>query len=219
MAKAATENVRPNRMSRQRQKTRASLLNAALSVMARKGVDATTINDITETADVGFGSFYNHFGSKEELIGVVTHELLDRIAKYIDSFIVDIKNPWEAIATAFRLFTGILISKPEWAQFMMRRSATPGYKNAEIFQSLYRDIGKVAQTDSARIADPGTVKYAVAGAMLLMVIALLDGDLPAVNAPNRIAAAALRILGQTEEEIAKLLSGPPPKIGKISLDD
>lgn len=37
-----------------------------MSVMAAEGADAATINDITEAADVGFGSFYNHFASKEE---------------------------------------------------------------------------------------------------------------------------------------------------------
>ncbi len=49
----------PNRLTRHKQKTRARLIRAALSVMARKGADAATINDITEAADVGFGSFYN----------------------------------------------------------------------------------------------------------------------------------------------------------------
>ena len=65
MADANADKARPNRMSCQREKTNKRLVNAALSVMAEKGLDAATINDITEAADVGFGSFYNHFSSKE----------------------------------------------------------------------------------------------------------------------------------------------------------
>jgi AcrR family transcriptional regulator len=61
----------PNRSTRQKQKTRARLIQAAMSVMAVKGADAATINDITEAADVGFGSFYNHFASKEDILEAI----------------------------------------------------------------------------------------------------------------------------------------------------
>ena len=219
MAKAATENVRPNRMSRQKQKTRSALINAALSVMALKGADATTINDITEAADVGFGSFYNHFLSKEEILEVVTEHILERIANYIDGALGGISDPWEILASALRLFVEIMIANPEWAQFTVRMSVTPGHKHTQIFDRLYRDIAKARESGGPPIADPGIAKHAVGGAVLFMVMALLKGELPAVNAPNRIAAAALRILGQTEDEIGRLIAKPLPKAGKISLDD
>lgn len=217
MTDAGTENVRPNRMSRQKQKTRNALVKAALSVMARKGTEAATISDITEGADVGFGSFYNHFASKDEVLAVVTEQLLDSIGKCIDDAVQEISDPWEILATALRLFITILISKPEWAQFIIRISATPNYKQFGIFQRLFRDIAKVSETSKSTIVDPGTVNYAIGGAMLFMVVALLEGDLPSDNAPNRIAAAALRILGQKESAIAKLIAKPLPKIAKISL--
>jgi AcrR family transcriptional regulator len=34
--------------------------------MCRKGVDAATIHQITESAQVGFGTFYNYFLSRAE---------------------------------------------------------------------------------------------------------------------------------------------------------
>lgn len=219
MTNAGTENVRPNRMSRQKQKTRNALVKAALSVMARKGTEAATISDITEAADVGFGSFYNHFASKDEILSVVTEQLLDSIGKYIDDTINDASDPLETLATALRLFIAILISKPEWAQFIIRISATPNYKQFGIFKRLFRDIEKVSEISNSKIVDPGTVNYAIGGAMLFMVVALLEGDLPSDNAPNRIAAAALRILGQNESAIEKLIARPLPKITKISLEN
>lgn len=85
MAQESAEKVGPNRMGRQRRKTHDRLINAALSVMARKGAEAATINDITETADVGFGSFYNHFSSKEEIFAAATAALFDRIGTQIDA--------------------------------------------------------------------------------------------------------------------------------------
>jgi AcrR family transcriptional regulator len=46
---------------------RADLLVAAERLLANKGIDRTTISDITSDAGVGFGTFYNYFASKEEL--------------------------------------------------------------------------------------------------------------------------------------------------------
>jgi len=44
------------------------LLQAALAVFTQKGVDATTIEDITERADVGKGTFYRYFHDKYEVM-------------------------------------------------------------------------------------------------------------------------------------------------------
>jgi TetR/AcrR family transcriptional repressor of nem operon len=47
---------------------------AALETLHRKGFNATSVQDITDAADAPKGSFYNHFGSKEDL----AVEALDR---------------------------------------------------------------------------------------------------------------------------------------------
>ena len=60
-----------SRAARQRMWTRERLIEAARRVIARQGIDATTIADITSAADVGIGSFYNHFKSKEDLVGTL----------------------------------------------------------------------------------------------------------------------------------------------------
>lgn len=55
------------RQSRRRQQTRQALLEAGRRLFALKGVSETPINEITEAADLGFGTFYLYFQSKEEL--------------------------------------------------------------------------------------------------------------------------------------------------------
>ena len=52
-----------------------------------------------------------------------------------------------------------------------------------------------------RIVDSGRVTYAVRGAMLFMIIALIEGDLPATDAPERMAAMALRMLEYIPEKL------------------
>ena len=47
--------------------TRLRLRQAAYELMSAQGVDATTIQQITDAADIGFGTFYNYAPSKEAL--------------------------------------------------------------------------------------------------------------------------------------------------------
>ena len=57
--------------SRQRRRTdatRRKLLEAARAVFAEKGMDLARIDEISERADVGKGTFYYHFKSKSHLI-------------------------------------------------------------------------------------------------------------------------------------------------------
>ena len=52
--------------ARQRQ-TRLRLREVAYELMSAHGVDSTTIQQITDSADIGFGTFYNYFPTKEAL--------------------------------------------------------------------------------------------------------------------------------------------------------
>jgi AcrR family transcriptional regulator len=57
-----------NRFERRKQRTRSQLMQAAISLILEKGYDAVTVEDITERADLGRGTFYVHFENKEQLV-------------------------------------------------------------------------------------------------------------------------------------------------------
>ena len=59
------------RIVRRKRATRARLREAAYEVISEIGVDAAKIKDITDRADVGFGTFYNYFTTKDDLANQV----------------------------------------------------------------------------------------------------------------------------------------------------
>lgn len=61
-------------------RTREALYSALLSLIVRKGYDATTIADILEEADVGRSTFYLHFSGKDALL----HYGITRLAARLD---------------------------------------------------------------------------------------------------------------------------------------
>ncbi|MGB6883475.1 MAG: TetR/AcrR family transcriptional regulator [Candidatus Acidiferrum sp.] len=56
------------RRERRTVETRERLFRAALDLFAKKGFTETTVEDITEAADVGKGTFFNYFPSKDHIL-------------------------------------------------------------------------------------------------------------------------------------------------------
>jgi AcrR family transcriptional regulator len=56
------------RRERRSAETRERLFRSALDLFARKGFTETTVEDITEAADVGKGTFFNYFPSKDHIL-------------------------------------------------------------------------------------------------------------------------------------------------------
>lgn len=64
----ATNPKLPGRRERRTTETRERLFRAALDLFAKKGFAETTVEDITEAADVGKGTFFNYFPSKDHIL-------------------------------------------------------------------------------------------------------------------------------------------------------
>ncbi len=56
------------RRERRTAETRERLFRSALDLFAKKGFNETTVEDITESADVGKGTFFNYFPSKDHIL-------------------------------------------------------------------------------------------------------------------------------------------------------
>src|SRR5277367_1477912 len=56
------------RRERRQNETRDRLMHAALRLFAQRGMAETSVEDITEAADVGKGTFFNYFPSKEHVL-------------------------------------------------------------------------------------------------------------------------------------------------------
>ncbi|MCE5187496.1 MAG: TetR/AcrR family transcriptional regulator [Planctomycetaceae bacterium] len=76
---------RVNRADKRVARTKKKLLTAALEVFSECGVDAATIEDITQRADLGKGTFYRHFSDKAEITACLVEEALEKLKMQLDS--------------------------------------------------------------------------------------------------------------------------------------
>ncbi len=71
----------PGRRQRRAAETRLRLFRCALQLFAERGFSGVTVEEITEAADVGKGTFFNYFESKDHVLGVMAEIQLGKVAE------------------------------------------------------------------------------------------------------------------------------------------
>ena len=77
-------NTTISRRERKKEETRQRLLSTSLELFHEQGYSATTIEDITERADVAKGTFFNYFPSKEALLSELSIWGIEKLQTALD---------------------------------------------------------------------------------------------------------------------------------------
>jgi AcrR family transcriptional regulator len=142
---AIADNQDVNRAQRRAGRTHKRLLDSALVLFTEKGIDACSVEMITEKADLGKGTFYRHFDDKYAIVNAlltqVLSQLIERIAKKTSSPV-----SWETAA-------GLIID--EHAAFFIENPTYHGF----ILQT--RIIGHIRETLDQKNNSPVAAYLAV----------------------------------------------------------
>jgi len=80
----AAVHPRSDRRERRRLETRERLYRAALELFGERGFLETTVEDITEAADVGKGTFFNYFSTKEHVLAAYGGERIAFVERALE---------------------------------------------------------------------------------------------------------------------------------------
>lgn len=200
-----------DRRARRKAETRAKLLEAARAVFAKQGVEATRINEITDHADVGFGSFYNYFDSKDAIVAAVVADLVRALGATIDVATSGLDDPAEVVSVAHRLLLLRVAEDPELGWLLVRLELTHDIVSSGLGAYATRDLER--GRDSGRfVVDDVHLALAVTGGALLGVMRASLGGLSSEGLPEHHAAAVLRLLGLSAEEASAVATRPLPAI-------
>lgn len=84
--RAKLAKTKKGRTQKRAKKTRKRLKKAALDVFSEKSVDAATVEEITEKADVGKGTLYQHFTNKDQIVVTLVEEAIEHLIGHIRSY-------------------------------------------------------------------------------------------------------------------------------------
>lgn len=194
-----------------RERTRLQLVEAAIKVFSARGVAAATVQEIADVAGMTTGTFYNHFGTRDELTQAVAaalmHTLCDRIT---DSF-AHVAEGAERMAIGQRRYMWLARESPAWALLLLDVFAVaPGllegirsYVVADLRLGVRQKCFRVTSEDAAIDMIQGTTSMAIR--RIALGLAREKHDIA-------VATMVLRGLGMPADEAAAVAKRPLPPL-------
>jgi AcrR family transcriptional regulator len=203
-------------MERRKARTRQKLIDAARAFLVSDTHSTASIQDITDAADVGFGSFYNHFSSKAELFEAAVAEVLEELGQLLDGLSSDVDDPAVAFAQSVRLTVRLAVARPETAQVLVRHGMA--YIDAEegLAPRALRDIEAGVASGRFQVGEPRLALATTAGALLAVLhVSLVNPDTVTDATCDEAAEQLLRMLGVPLDEAHALATGPLPDLPAV----
>lgn len=202
------------RGARRKRETRFRLLDAAMRLIGDKGIHGVAINEITDSADVGFGTFFNHFKSKEAIYAAVAERVFQEFAERLEGVIAGISDPAEVVAITIRQGVLRAQNEPVWAKFVVRAGLSRYDIDRRLDKRLLRNIKE--GIDKGRFSNRDVLIgfIAIRGMVLYSINTIaneIDLGFSRRALPERIASSALRTLGIDEREADEIARRRLPK--------
>ncbi|MFE6923023.1 TetR/AcrR family transcriptional regulator [Nocardia sp. NPDC057663] len=206
----ATDHTANGKVDRRRERTHRALLGAARTLLA-EGRTAATIQEITDTADVGFGSFYNHFHSKEELFTEAVREILHEHSEMRDRIAAMYRDPAEMFAVSFRITGRLQRQLPQVIRVILNSGMSVLHLDDGLAMRARRDIVAAQEAGRFESMDPD-MAVMISGGSLLGLLQLLDAkpDADADARTDEMTRNVLRMFGMTKHSALQLSSSPLP---------
>ncbi|GAA4636727.1 TetR/AcrR family transcriptional regulator [Actinoallomurus vinaceus] len=207
----------PNRLDRRKARTRAALVRAAQSFIATGRLNAPIL-EITQAADVGMGSFYNHFTSKEELFQAAVEEALDHHGALLDDLTAGLDDPAEVFARSFRLTGRFHRRNPELSKVLLNNGPALAGSDKGLAPRARRDIeaGMRAGRFSG-VRDPELALTVAAGTTLCLGRLLHDEpERDDAEAADQVTEDLLRMFGVPADEAREICRRPLPDLDGLA---
>jgi AcrR family transcriptional regulator len=177
------------RARNRRQRTQA-LCEAALSLFLSRGIESTTVDEITRSAGVAKGSFYRYFNDKTDLVDALLSPLEVEMRAAMErceaalSKAEDAAELSGAYAALARELGVLLLSSPDVVKLYLQEARTPGEGAREPLRRVRAEVrrGAVSLTQTAHrrglLEDlpVNVTAVAVVGAVEGMIAAYFDGE-------------------------------------------
>lgn len=196
-----------DRGARRKARTREKLLIASKNLLASKGLHSISIQSITEAADVGLGTFYNHFESKSDVLNAIAEDYLRRYIEELDQLVDGLIDPAEIVSVSYRYTLAQSLDKKS---FPILQQMPLSYLIDRIAQRASADIERGLKAKRFRVDNLKAFMSFVSSMLLGVMDHYARGILSKQDAEHT-TVYYLRLLGVNEKEAETLVSKPMPK--------
>ena len=179
------------RNARRKRRNRQALVEAAHTVMAEKGIDAATMSEIADLADVGAGTVYNYFASKDDLAMRVMEEVMERLAQRIEAVTNNFDDPGQVYAFGIRNVMKAATTDRRWSWLLRRSEVIADAMYRVMGPYAIRDVRNAVAAGRYQVEDPEMAWRQATHAIVGFSLAVCDGKLAA----SKIDEAVVNLLG------------------------
>lgn len=199
------------RSERRKRRNRQALIEAGYQIMASKGIDAATMSEIAELADVGAGTVYNYFTSKDELAMYVMEEVMDRLARRIEAVTNSFSDPAQVYAFGIRNVMKAATTDQRWRWLLRRSEVIAGAMYRVMGPYAIRDIRNAVAAGRYRVEDADLAWRQATHAIVGFSIAVCDKNI----LPSKMDEAIVNLLGMVgvnRDEAWEIAKRPCPEL-------
>jgi AcrR family transcriptional regulator len=200
-----------SRVDRRKRRNRDALIEAADKVMTEKGIDAATMLEIAELADVGTGTVYNYFESKDGLAVSVMERVMHRLAERIEAVTDTFSDPAQVYAFGVRNVMKAATTDRRWRWLLTRSEVIAGAMYRVMGPYAIRDIRRACKAGRYSVEDPELAWRQATHAIVGFSIAVCDQNID----PKKIDEAVVNLLGMvgvTRDEAWEIAKRPSPEL-------
>jgi AcrR family transcriptional regulator len=179
--------------------------------MSKKGIDAATMAEIAELADVGAGTVYNYFESKDELAVAVLELVMDRLAQRIEAVTNGFSDPGQIYAFGIRNVMLAATTDPRWRWLLHRSEVIADAMFRVMGPYAIRDICNAVSSGRYRVEDAELAWRQATHAIVGFCLAVCDNRLP-VGKVDEAVVNLLGMVGVGRDEAWEIARRPCPEL-------
>jgi len=197
------------RVERRRARVRRRILEAAAELVHSRGIEAVTVEEITEAADIARRSFYHHFDSKNEALLPIARTRAEQLNRLFDRSTEGLQDSAEIISVALRHTLRRIPEDPLCAWFIFRSGLPHERLHEAIGESGARDLEHGIKCGRFAVANRKAVESLMVSATIGLLSARLRGRLENTDLDDGVEHV-LRLLGIPVDEAADIAHRPLP---------
>ncbi len=186
-----------------RARTRSQLIEAARALYSRAAIEAVTVDEVVEEAEVAKGTFYVHFASLAELQTAVADELAHEFDELLQPRRQAILDPIERIAAGCGAFVVEALRSPAWGALVSRGAVTMPNFAMGARKRLIEDVQRASADGQLGDVTPELAFEFAIGIVLQAMQAAAEGRIAPSQAPN-VVAAILRAIGVAPDSARRI---------------
>src|SRR5699024_956524 len=199
------------RRAKRREQTRARLIDTARILMAEHGFTEVGIAEITTAANLGTGTFYNYFSSRDQLLAAVAEESMEKIGDALDRDVSGLEDPAEAFASSLRHLVRYALNDRVWGGFLVQMGAAHPALLRILGPRARRDLLRGVEARRFSIEDLDLATTCTFGSLIASIQLAMESE-PRDDRDQIFARAMLCMVGVPADESTEIAARALPEI-------